>query len=681
MLGQPGARLYRREAKQSTVLQAGFDLLFLLAVFCLARGSLLGELYPFGTAVIVTTAFRNRRLTWPVLLVAAVSSYFFGPAADYSRLLLFLFIGLAATFYPSLSSNSSLTQATLAPLATVLVRGLYLTIWQPSFYGWVLIFFEALLAWGLTMIFLEVSTARRQEERILGGGLFLLGVLLGVQDWQLGVFSLQGLLSYYLLVLFALAGGAGAGAVVGTVVGFLPSLSQLTNPAMAGLLALAGLTAGSLRGLGKAGVISGFLLAHLLLANFFLGPDSVTNTLREGGLVALALLLTPVSLVSSLKEYLLTPVVRQPGLTANDKHIKLKNALKSLAQSLKSYSFDASPWEAIRHAVRATCRGCPAGKVCWELEGEQMASMMQDLLQRKSQGLLTSADIPEWLASRCSRSRELLAALTVQLDKFREHPAEKELNNWLASTFEALAAMIVEPYTQQEVASKDSGAENNQWQVKVGTAAIPRYQSDIIGDAYLASRLTPDKQLVALADGMGGGCEAADTSNTALELVRDLLSAGFPMDVALQTVNRVLLLRSGKEIFTTLDLAVINSAAGIMELFKLGACPSFVRRDGMVKILSRHSLPVGILEEFQVEPIQEDLQDGDLLVMVSDGVLEAHRDINNKEKWLIKALQRAGDGRPQEIAERLLKQARALANDRPRDDMTVMVIRLEKTEV
>jgi stage II sporulation protein E len=67
--------------------------------------------------------------------------------------------------------------------------------------------------------------------------------------------------------------------------------------------------------------------------------------------------------------------------------------------------------------------------------------------------------------------------------------------------------------------------------------------------------------------------------------------------------------------------------------------------------------------------------------MVSDGVLEAHRDINEKERWLAKALQRVGDARPQEIADRLLKQARALVDGKPRDDMTVMVARIERTGV
>lgn len=680
MSGQPGVQPYRRGVKQTAALQVGFDILLLVTVFFLARGSLLGELYPFSTAVIVTMAFRRQHLLWPVVLVAMLSSYFTGPAPDYSRLLIFLFIGLAATFYPSLSRCSTFTQATLAPMATILVRGLSLTIWQPSFYGWVLIIFEAALAWGLCMIFLEVTTTTRQEERLLGGGLFLMGIILGVQGWQVFSLSLQGLISRYVLLLVALAGGAGAGAAAGTVVGFLPSLSQLTTPALAGLLAFAGLIAGSLKSLGKAGVICGFLLAHLLLTNYFLGQDSVTTALKEGGLAALALLLTPAFLVNYVKEYLLRPVARQQAQPDKQTQEKLREALKSLSRALKFPGFNESPWEAVLQAARTTCRGCPAGKVCWELEGEQMLNLLQELLQRGSQGPLTSVDVPEWLASRCSRSRELLASLTIQADKMQVCPAEKGFNSWLANTFDALAAIIAERESRSAISKRDSEVLPL-WQVTVGTATVPRYQSDITGDAYLAATLEPGRQILVLGDGMGVGREAADTSSTAIELIRDLLNAGFTAEMALQTVNMILFLRTGKEIFTTLDLAIINPCSGTVEFYKLGACPSFIRRDGVVKILSRNSLPVGILEEFQVEPLQEEIQDGDLLVMVSDGVLEAHHDINDKEKWVAKALQRAGDARPQEIAERLLKQARALVNDKPRDDMTVLVARLEKARV
>ncbi|WP_338827307.1 SpoIIE family protein phosphatase [Neomoorella thermoacetica] len=676
MSGQTRAHSMRQQTGVLAGSEFFLDVLLLGAVFFLVRAALLEELFPFGPAVIIAVGAR-RRLLWPAVVVAAVSAWLAGLPQVYSRLLIFLFLGLACTLYPSLNQRGPLTRATLAPVAITLVRGLGLTLWQPSFYGWVQVIFEALLAWGLSLGLLETATARRQEERLLGGGLFLLGLLLGLQGWQVSGLSIQGIISRYILLLAALAGGAGTGAAAGAAVGFLPSLSALITPSLAGLMAFTGLVAGSLKNLGKPGVISGFMLAHLVLANYFLGSDGVQTALRESGLAVLFLVATPPLLVYYFREFLAVPVATQQAPADTSPRDNLKVALKSLAQNLKFHGFNESPLETVRQVARAACRGCPAGKVCWELEGEQMLNTLQELLHRGSQGPLTLAALPEWLASRCNRGRELLAALTTRAGKGQPQPLEDGLTNWLASIFDNLAVMVENRGIKKEN-SAGSGTGRPALKISVGMAATPRHRAEVTGDAFVAATLEPGRQLLILGDGMGAGREAADASGTALELLQDLLAAGFSPELALRTVNMVLLLRTTRENFTTIDLAMVNCHNGQTEFYKLGACPSFIQGKDGVKILRNHSLPVGILEDLQVEALKEELQEGDLLVMVSDGVLEAHRDLNEKEKWVSKALQRAGDARPQEIADRLLKQARALAGGNPPDDMTVVVARVEK---
>ncbi|BCV20051.1 SpoIIE family protein phosphatase [Moorella sp. Hama-1] len=674
MSGHTGVHPWRQQARALTGNELIPDVLLLAAAFFLVRAALLEELFPFGPAIIIAAGSR-RRLLWPAVLVAAVSVWLAGSPQVYSRLLIFLFLGLTGTLYPSLRQRGPLTRATLAPVAIILVRGLSLTIWQPSFYGWVQIIFEALLAWGLTLGLLETAAARRQEERLLGGGLFLLGLLLGLQGWQVAGLSIQGIISRYILLLAALVGGPGVGAAAGAAVGFLPSLAALITPSLAGLMAFTGLVAGSLRNLGKPGVISGFLLAHLVLANYFLGSEGVLAALRESGLAILAMVVTPPFLVNYFREFLTVPAATQPVPAGTRRQENLKQALKSLARNLRFHGYDESPLNVVRQVARAACRGCPAGKVCWELEGEQMLNTLQDLLQQGSKGPLTAADLPEWLASRCGRGRELLAALTTRSSQGQKKPAEDGLTTWLASIFDNLAAMVDNAF---QMDSTGDGTGQPALKVSVGMASIPRHRADVTGDAFVAATLEPSRQLLILGDGMGAGREAADASGTALELLQDLLAAGFSPELALRTVNMILLLRTSRENFTTLDLAMVNCQNGQTEFYKLGACPSFIQRQDGVKLLRSHSLPVGILEDLQVEPLREELQEGDLLVMVSDGVLEAHRDLNEKEKWVSKALQRAGEARPQEIADRLLRQARALVDGDPPDDMTVVVARVEK---
>lgn len=667
---------YQRQTGNTiTATGLSIDLLFLMAVFFLSRATLLAELYPFGSSIIIAIGSRRQRILWPVVLAVMLSTWFTNPNSVYSRLLVFLILGLAYTFYPSWRQRSSLIQATLVPMAIILIRGIDLTLGQPSFYSWVEIVFESIMSWGLSLAFLEVSDSKRQEERLLGSGLFFLGVLLGLQGFKIAGFSLQGLVSRYILLLASLTGGPGIGAAVGTALGFIPSLSQMATPSLAGLMAFSGLIAGSLKSLGKPGVIGGYLLSHLVLANYFLGPNNVLLVLKESVIVVLSLLITPPSLTNYLSEFLSQTTKQQLETTDSSKQEKLSEVLKSLARHLKYSGYNESPQTVIRQVARIVCNGCPAAKVCWQLEGEQMLTTLQELLN-SSQGKLTSNDIPEWLSSRCTRCRELLAALTTQANKFKVQSVEDGLNSWLANTFEILGSMVTQESSRVEQ-NKDNRKKPS-LKVSVGIAAVPRHQADITGDAFSIAPIAPDKHLLVLGDGMGVGRKAANESGTAIEMLQDLLDAGFSPEFALRTVNMILLLRSSQESYTTLDIALLNCFTGTAYFYKLGACPSFIHRNGSINILRSHSLPVGILEDLQLEPLREELQDGDLLVMVSDGILEAHRDINEKEKWLAKALQRVGEARPQEIADRLLKQASALVSGKPLDDMTVVVARVEK---
>ncbi|MBC7325062.1 MAG: hypothetical protein H5T99_07085, partial [Moorella sp. (in: Bacteria)] len=499
MSGQSGVQFHRRGLEAAGPHRTGLDLFFLVAAFFLARGALLAELFPFGAAGVITTAALRPRLLWPVVISSMVGSWLAGPDPFYSRPLLFLVLGLIHSFYPALQRSSILTRATLAPVTIVLVRGVSLTLAGPSFYGWVQVIFEALLSWGLALAFLEAAIAARPEERFLGAGLFLLGVLLGLQGWQLAGLSLQSIAGCYLLLLAALAGGPGAGAAAGAAVGFLPSLSQLVTPALAGLLAFTGLIAGSLKSLGKPGVISGFLLAQLLLASYFLGQDSLLAALKEGGIVAIALAATPSILVQQLQKFMATRTTPgvQEGVSSQE---KLKTALKSLARSLKFSGFRESPLETIRQVARVACRGCPAGKVCWELEGEQMVTLLQELLEKAGQGPLTGAEVPEWLASRCGRRRELLAALAGEAGRLRTRPADEGLNSWLIATFETLATMLEAGESRPGTATGEEAAAPV-WKVSVGVAGVPRYQADVSGDAYLALALDPRYYLLVLGDG------------------------------------------------------------------------------------------------------------------------------------------------------------------------------------
>ncbi|MFA4884318.1 MAG: stage II sporulation protein E [Desulfotomaculaceae bacterium] len=214
----------------------------------------------------------------------------------------------------------------------------------------------------------------------------------------------------------------------------------------------------------------------------------------------------------------------------------------------------------------------------------------------------------------------------------------------------------------------------------LGAAGIGKNGSIVSGDSYAFLHLKGGRLALILSDGMGTGPRAALESGTTISLLRHLLESGFGQDLAIKTVNSILVLRSPGETFATVDLSVVNLNSGQADFVKIGAVPTFMIRGGQVDQIKSSSLPVGIIEDIEVSTLTRTCEAGDLLVMVTDGILDAYRGSGSREEWLAGVLLDVMDMPPQEMAELILKLAQAGAGGvaRAPDDMTVLVARMEK---
>jgi stage II sporulation protein E len=179
---------------------------------------------------------------------------------------------------------------------------------------------------------------------------------------------------------------------------------------------------------------------------------------------------------------------------------------------------------------------------------------------------------------------------------------------------------------------------------------------------------------MAISDGMGSGARAASDSQATLSLVQRFYQAGFAEDVIYDTINQVMLLRSSGETFSTVDLCLLDLIDGEANFIKIGAPPTFILRRGQVLLVASPTLPLGILDEISPGAVKRILEDGDVIVMVSDGVTA-----NEDTDWLEAELLNLGDCDPRQIAERLLSFAEMRYSHS--DDMTVLAarVRLPKT--
>lgn len=212
------------------------------------------------------------------------------------------------------------------------------------------------------------------------------------------------------------------------------------------------------------------------------------------------------------------------------------------------------------------------------------------------------------------------------------------------------------------------------YQVLTGTAQVGK--EAICGDSYAISSLDEGKILIALSDGMGVGEKACNESQATVRLLENLLNSGFEREVALNTINSVLLLRSGNERFATLDMVLIDCYTAEVDFIKIGSAPSFLKRGKKVGMVISNSLPIGIMDNIDMVSETRTLLPRDMLVMLSDGVLEVSRQ-NAGEQWVTDMLKAYNGSDPQELAEIIINRALGMAKGRPADDMTVICIHIE----
>lgn len=204
------------------------------------------------------------------------------------------------------------------------------------------------------------------------------------------------------------------------------------------------------------------------------------------------------------------------------------------------------------------------------------------------------------------------------------------------------------------------------------TAFAPAEEGRQTGDAAAFLETEQGHALLALSDGMGTGAEAAKESRTAIELLEQFTEAGFAREIAVKMINSALLLQRGEETYATLDICDIDLFDGHAEFVKLGAVASYLWRNGRIISLRATTLPAGILKQVKPETNEMLLKDGDLLLLVTDGVTDALGGEEKTALWLKQKMLAFPVANPQDAAEYILQEAKKERQADRRDDMTVL---------
>jgi len=206
--------------------------------------------------------------------------------------------------------------------------------------------------------------------------------------------------------------------------------------------------------------------------------------------------------------------------------------------------------------------------------------------------------------------------------------------------------------------------------ITYGISCRTKSGSESSGDTHSFNRIDDDKLIFALCDGMGSGEKARLASKLSIGIIENLYRAGFNSETIIDCTNNLLTM-SATEVFSAIDIGVIDLKNGICDIIKIGAPVGYIKRADSTEIVQAGALPLGILDELHPSTTKTALSHGDCVIFLSDGILDAFDD----ETTLQTFINNFETKNPQTLSDAILNEAVHLNRNAPNDDMTVFVVR------
>ena len=212
--------------------------------------------------------------------------------------------------------------------------------------------------------------------------------------------------------------------------------------------------------------------------------------------------------------------------------------------------------------------------------------------------------------------------------------------------------------------------EDTKYRLIQGVARKPKEGEPVNGDSYAFIYLDSGQVLMSLSDGMGSGEKAKEESELMINLLEQMVDTGFARRSALRMINSVMMFHGDRQLFSSMDLSVVDLYSGICEFIKIGASSTFIKRGEKVECVTSGSLPMGVFPEMDCEGFCRNLFDGDVIVMVTDGVVNRFSHGNEAICDLLSEMDLTN---PNAMASEILNEALDCPGEVQQDDMTVLV--------
>ena len=215
-------------------------------------------------------------------------------------------------------------------------------------------------------------------------------------------------------------------------------------------------------------------------------------------------------------------------------------------------------------------------------------------------------------------------------------------------------------------------------EVQIAVAKVNKYATSESGDTLEVIERPNGGLSVVLADGQTSGRGAKAVSQMVVRKVIGLLAEGVRDGAAARAASDALFTDKKGKVICTLNIASIDLHSGTIVLTRNNPSPMFICRDMQIDQIDVESIPLGTSRDVRPSITEIEIEVGLTVVIYTDGLVHAGerrgQPMNTME--VLQSMMEDLDPSPQSIADTLLAHAVSLDDNRPADDVSVVVLKV-----
>ena len=215
-------------------------------------------------------------------------------------------------------------------------------------------------------------------------------------------------------------------------------------------------------------------------------------------------------------------------------------------------------------------------------------------------------------------------------------------------------------------------------EVQIAVAKVNKYAVSESGDTLEVIERPNGGLSVVLADGQSSGRGAKAISQMVVRRVIGYLAEGVRDGAAARAASDALFTERQGKVISTLNIASVDLSSGTIVLTRNNPAPMYLCRDEQIDSLEEESIPLGTSRNIRPLITEIAIEPGLIIVIYTDGLVHAgkRRGMPMDVGATIRSMLEDQDPTPQMLADQLLAQAVRLDEDRPADDISVLVLKV-----